>query len=227
MKLAGHIIIFLGAPGAGKGTLSEMCVREIGFKQLSTGDLFRKHIQESTEIGKQIDFAIKSGKLVSDQLVMKMAKGWIENEVTGEGDRIILDGFPRTVIQAQSLVDFLKNKYSFLKLRIYKLVISDEEVINRIVNRVICENKDCQAAYSLLKDSSFQAKQKGICDKCGSSLIQRKDDTLESVKERLKIYHKHEKSLLDFFKNVGFVIEELNFNNKTMADVFEELKRSL
>lgn len=217
------IVSFIGAPGSGKGTLSALCVKELGFKQLSTGDLFRKHIKEGTEIGQQIDFAIKSGKLVSDELVSKMVENWLDEEIQKNGEYIILDGYPRTIAQAEYLNKILKEKFSFLKFHVFRLVISDEEVIYRLVNRCVCQNKDCQAIYSTIEGSSLVPKQKGICDKCKSILACRPDDLLEAVQERLKIYHKHEQGLLDFYSQKGFV-EEIDVERAT-SEIFTAFKR--
>ena len=219
--MAKNIIIFLGAPGSGKGSISELCIKELNFKQFSTGDMCRKHIKEGTEIGKQIDFAIKNGKLVSDSLIIKMVENWLENEVDKDGCHIILDGCPRTIEQADKLIKILENKYCFLKLRVFRLFVSDEEVINRIVNRWICKN--CQAVYSKLENSPLAPKEKGVCDKCNSQLICRKDDTLDAVNERLRIYHKHEQSLIDFFKKINYEINEIDAS-KEIKEVFKSFE---
>ena len=218
--MAKNLIVFLGIPGSGKGSLSELCIKELDFKQFSTGDMCRKHIKECTEIGKQIDFAIKNGKLVSDGLIIKMVEDWLESEARSDGCHIVLDGCPRTVDQADKLIEILKNKFGFLKLRVFRLFVSDEEVINRIVNRCICKNKNCQAVYSKLVNSPLASKEEGVCDKCRSELICRKDDTLDAVAERLRIYHKHEQSLIDFFKKMNYEIKEIDAS-KDIKEVFK------
>lgn len=217
------LVILLGPPGAGKGSLAGVCIKELGWKQLSTGNLCRKHIAEQTEIGKQIDFAIKSGKLVSDSLVTGAVEEWLETNV-GNVEAVILDGFPRTVAQAKSLDELLKKKEDSLRLRVFRLAVSDDTVIARLCNRYICANVECQAVYSLGEGSKLLPKVEMICDQCGQSLVRRKDDNEESVKERLKIYHKHEQDLLNFYTDMQYHIAELNVE-RPLHDLFEDFKK--
>lgn len=214
------ILVFLGPPGSGKGTLSQVCIKKNGWEQLSTGDLCRKHIAEGTPVGKEIDFAIKSGKLVSDGLISQMVNLWLAS-----GDHkssvAILDGYPRTVAQAESLNTMLKTKHPKISLKVILFDISDERVIDRLSNRYICEQKDCQAIYSLAKGSTRAPKKDMICDVCGSALIRRKDDNPESVAERLKVYHKHERALLNFFEHIGQEIVKIKAD-QSLEHVYED-----
>ncbi len=216
-------MILLGPPGAGKGSLAGLCISDLGWKQLSTGNLCRKHIAEQTEIGKQIDFAIKSGKLVSDSLVTGAVEEWLENSIDG-ADAVILDGFPRTVAQAKSLEELLNKKKDSLRLKVIRLFVSDDTVIARLCNRYICSNIGCQAVYSMESGSKLLPKVSMICDLCGHPLIRRKDDNEESVKERLKIYHKHEQDLLNFYNNTQHDIVQLSVE-MPLHDIFENFKK--
>ncbi len=193
-----NIIVFIGPPGSGKGTLSNLCIKSFGWKQLSTGNLCRKHISEGSSIGKQIDFAIKSGKLVSDSLITQMVKDWLINGIS-DSESVILDGYPRTVAQAELLNNLLVKNFETCNLKIFKLQVSDDHIINRLSNRYICKNENCQSVYSLLKGSQLMPKQFMKCDNCSGGLIRRDDDHKDSVKERLKIYNTHEKMLLNFY----------------------------
>jgi len=216
------VLVFLGAPGAGKGTLAEKCVQELEFVQLSTGNLCRMHIADQTEIGKQIDLIIKSGKLVSDSLIVDMVADWFAKQV-GKTSTIILDGFPRTVAQAEALKKLFEAKFPTVKLSVVKLEISDEEVVERLCSRVVCENKACQAVYSLVQGSSLAPAQAGACDLCGGSLIVRPDDAEDSVRRRLQVYHQHENALLDFYTSIQQPVIRLNVE-KPLEEVFSEFK---
>jgi len=217
------LIILFGPPGAGKGSLSDMCVNTLGWAQLSTGNLCRKHIAEQTEIGKQIDFAIKSGKLVSDSLVTSMVDDWLNRQI-GNVPAVILDGFPRTIAQARALDEFLKNKSDSIKLSVIRLHISDEKVVDRLSHRYICSNSECQAIYSLGVGSTLVPRKDMICDKCGHSLMRRKDDEGNAIRERLQIYNKHEQDLLNFYKSTQYRLIELNVE-RALPLVFEDFQK--
>lgn len=223
MSRAIDLFIFIGPPGSGKGSLSQLCIQDFGWIQLSTGNLCRKHIAQQTEIGKQIDFAIKSGKLVSDSLVTSAVESWFAENVESAAG-VILDGYPRTVAQAQALHELVMTGKYPLKLKVIKLSIPDEKILIRLCNRYMCVNIDCQAVYSLAPGSSQVPKKENICDKCGGSLTRRKDDEVEAVRERLKIYHKHEQDLLDFYQKTQFPITEFNVE-RSLEMIFDDFKR--
>lgn len=216
------LYVFIGPPGSGKGTLAQLCAQELGWEQISTGNLCRRHIQEKTEIGKEIDFTIKSGKLIPDSLMTRIIGDWFV-EYPWKREVTILDGYPRTVGQAKSFSDLI-GKESSLRIRVINFVIEDARLIERLNRRLICENKDCQAAYALVSGSPLAPQKKGICDKCGSSIVKRADDTLEIIKERLTIYHQHEKELVNFFESNGYQVHKI-FTDKPVRDLFEELKK--
>lgn len=215
----------MGPPGAGKGSLAQLCTTINGWEQLSTGNLCRKHIAEKTEIGKKIDFAIKSGTLISDDLVTEMVEKWLSSNID-KISTVILDGYPRTVVQAIGFDNLLKTKFPFLKLRVVRLVASDDIVANRLFSRCVCGNKNCQAVYSSTKDSSVMPKEEGKCDYCGERLIRRADDEKEAIIKRLNIYHQHEKVLLDFYRNAGYKILEFNVE-KPLVNIFDEFNQCL
>ena len=222
MKSQKSVFIFVGPPGSGKGTLSYLCVKTFGWVQLATGNLCRKHIAEQTEIGKQIDFALKSGKLVSDQLINEIVQEWLANTIKNT-NCIILDGYPRTLAQAQALYGFLQKNFPQVKVRIIKLFISDESVINRITGRLVCQNKNCQEVYSLHQGARLPAEQMK-CDVCLSALGRRGDDDLETIKDRLQTYYKHEQDLLNYYTQLSFETNELKVE-KQLEQVFEDFKK--
>lgn len=222
MSTNSKLVIFMGPPGSGKGSLSQLCVQKFGWIQLSTGFLCRKHISEQTEIGKQIDFSIKSGKLISDELIVAMVEQWLD-EYAGQQAGVILDGFPRTVAQAKSLQRIIDTKLPYSRLRIVKLLAADDIIINRLLARYVCASKDCQAVYSIHAASSLASKKPNICDICSNSLIRRSDDDESIIRERLNTYHGVERYLIDFYKNYGKKIHKINVN-KPLDKVFEEFK---
>lgn len=223
MKAQKDIYLFVGPPGSGKGTLSHRCCKEFDWKQISTGDLCRRHLAEGTEIGKQIDFAVKSGKLVSDMLIVSMVKDWLETSIDGVS-AVVLDGVPRTVAQAKALQELVQIDLTNVKLYVVRLCIDDSAIIRRLCDRCICQNKSCQAVYSVTPGALLAPKKPMICDKCSSPLGHRKDDAEETVRERLKIYHKHEDDLIRFYRDQGQMINELHVD-KPVEGIFSNFKR--
>lgn len=218
-----QVTIFLGPPGCGKGSLSQLCSQKLNWVQLSTGSLCRKHIIEQTDIGKQIDFSIKSGKLIDDKLIVTMVEQWLKESIA-QNDGIILDGFPRNVAQAESLRGIIKNSLPHYQLNVVKLFASDEVILQRVLGRSICENKDCQAIYSLEPGSALLPKKPGICDVCSSKLIRRTDDTAETLRDRLHVYYGFEQNILDFYANDGLKIHEINVE-KPLDKIFVEFSK--
>ena len=191
------VIIMLGAPGTGKGTIAGILKERLGIPQVSTGDIFRKHIQEKTELGKLAESYISKGKLVPDDVTIGLVENRLEEKDVENG--IILDGFPRTVKQAEELDKILEKKGKKVDL-VINLTTPEDEIIERIVNRRICSNQDCKAVYNLVLNPP---KQEGVCDKCGSKLIQRKDDNPETVKERFNSYIEQTSPLVEYYEKKG------------------------
>ncbi len=212
-------IIMLGAPGTGKGTVAGILQEKKGIKQVSTGDIFRKNIKEGTELGKIADSYISKGQLVPDDITIGIVEKRLEEDDVKSG--IILDGFPRTVVQAQELDKILASKGQKVDL-VINLVTPEEEIIERIVNRRVCSNPECKTVYNLILNPP---KQEGICDKCGSKLIQRKDDNIETVKLRFNSYIEQTSPLIQYYEKQGnlytaTVSKEIN---KLGKDVAEEI----
>lgn len=216
------MFVFVGPPGSGKGSVSSLCIKNLGWVQLSTGNLCRKHIAKQTEIGKEIDFAIKSGKLVSDSLITNMVLEWFQKDFN-ENHTVILDGYPRTIMQAQAFAELFEKRLFKSDLQIVRFVLSDEIIIARLSNRLVCENKDCQAIYSEKQGTDLAPRDVMKCDSCGDRIGRRADDDMQAVAERLKVYHRHEQDLLDFYQKAGQVVHNV-YVEKPLKDVFEEFK---
>lgn len=213
------IFTFLSAPGAGKGTLAQRCAEKLNFLVLSTGDLFRQHTANNTTIGQELKKYMEAGQLVPDELVVKMVKEWLI--ARRESDRpIILDGFPRTGVQAQKLLEIIQRDMPEHNFRVVKLEIPQKEISQRLINRRVCPNKDCQAVYN----TSMPEISNGKCLKCGADLILRKDDEPKVIADRFEVYDKHEKELINYYESEGLIIEILNVSKKNPDQIFEEFK---
>lgn len=218
------VYIFIGPPGSGKGSLSALCVNQLGWVQLSTGNLCRQHIAEQTSIGKAIDFAIKSGKLVADDLITDMVLDWFEKQSIWQIKPIILDGYPRTVTQAQAFHKALQDTLHGFNVQVVLFDVDDKTVAERIQGRYVCQNKNCQAVYSLIPGALEQPKVAMICDHCSSSLIRRKDDEGSAIYERLAVYHSHVNSLIDFYRKAGVPIRTIDAH-MPVHELFDTFKK--
>ena len=213
------IIIMLGAPGTGKGTVATILAEGLNIPQISTGDMFRKAISEKTEIGIEADKYISQGKLVPDDVTIKIVEERLMQEDTKNG--AILDGFPRTENQAKVLQEFLEKQGKKVDYAI-NLSSPEDEIIERIVNRRVCSNQECKTIYNVTLSPS---KVEGICDKCGGKLIQRQDDTEETVRKRIKTYKETSQPIIDFYKEKNVLInaEVSKSINKMGKDIAEDL----
>ena len=187
------VFIMLGAPGAGKGTVGKRLADEIGANYIASGDVFRNIIKQNTELAKEIRECINAGKLVPDELAIKI---FVEEILPNNLEKdLILDGYPRTEGQAKHLDELLKSKKAKVNAAI-NIDVSNELIIDRIVNRRICP--ECNAIYNL--KYGRKPSKEGICDKCGNELIQRIDDNEKTVKDRLTIYEINTKPLINYYK---------------------------
>lgn len=191
------ILIMLGAPGTGKGTVASILSKELGIVSVSTGDIFRKAIAESTQLGKEAEEYISKGALVPDELTIKVIEERLLEPDLEKG--VILDGFPRTKYQAESLEKFL-TEHGREVTKVINLVTPEDEIVERIVGRRICSNQECKAVFNLKINPP---KVEGICDKCGGELIHRKDDTEEVIKNRIETYHKETAPIEQFYEERG------------------------
>jgi adenylate kinase len=214
------ILAFLGAPGSGKGTLAKQAVNQLTFVAVSTGDLCRAEVASGSEKGKTIAEYMKGG-LVPDAIMTDMLDGWLSKNA-GQAP-VILDGYPRTKDQAEKLNNLMKEKYSDYTFGVVYLLISDEEeVVERIANRLVCEH--CKAVTSMteLKDANML-----ICSKCAGKLIRRDDDKEEIVRERLKTFVKNNDQIIKYYKSAGIAVQELNVSHSSPEHIFENFKKLL
>ena len=186
-------IVMLGKPGSGKGTVGKMLSENLGVVHISSGELFRSYIKKAGEIGKEIENYVSQGNLVPDELAIKLVEKRLQEVDCKDG--MILDGFPRTVAQAKELDKFFKERGCKIDIAV-ELNLTDEDIIERIITRRVCSNVDCREVYNL---EFKKPKQEGICDVCGSKLIQRQDDTIETVQKRLENYYKTSAELVEYY----------------------------
>lgn len=208
-------IIMLGAPGAGKGSQASRIAKEYQLPHISTGDIFRANLKEETELGKRAKSFMDKGELVPDDITIAMLLDRIHKEDCKNG--YILDGFPRTIPQAEVLKEALAKKNEKIDLAL-DVEASDELIIKRMAGRRTCPA--CGAIYHIV---TLPPKTEGICDRCGADLIQRKDDNEETVKNRLKIYHEVTEPLISYYKKEG-ILEEID-GAEELDKVFEKVKR--
>lgn len=217
-------IIMLGAQGTGKGTVAGILSEKLGIPQVSTGDIFRKNIKEETELGIKANEYIKNGNLVPDEITVPMVASRLEEDDAKNG--VILDGFPRTIAQAEKLDDMLSKKGNKIDL-VINLTTPRDEIIERILTRRVCSNQACKATYNIVMNPP---KQEGICDKCGSKLVQREDDTSEeAIRRRLAIYDEQTSPLVEYYEKKGVLrTEEVSTrSNHLGADVAREVIESI
>ena len=196
--------IFLGAPGSGKGTWSGIVSRRLALSHLSTGDLLRQEVAENSNLGQKAKSYMDAGELVPDELTLALV-----DKKLGESNGFILDGYPRNLAQAKSLEDILKKNEISLSKVIY-LEVPQDELVRRITSRVVCPN--CGATYNL---QTMPPRVAGICDICGSKLIQRKDDTEEVFRVRLDAYNKQTAPLLEYYEEKGLLYRYDNYGAQT------------
>ena len=213
------IIIMLGAPATGKGTVASILSESLNVPQISTGDIFRKNISEKTELGILAEKYISQGKLVPDDVTINMVKDRLDEGDAKNG--AILDGFPRTIAQAEALDEMLAKKNMKIDM-VLNLSTPREEIVERVVTRRVCSNPECKTIYNTKLNPP---KVDGVCDKCGSKIITRKDDTVEAIQTRLEQYFKLTNPLVDFYDRKGcLTTEEVSQRiNRMGKDVAEEI----
>ena len=184
--------VLLGPPGAGKGTQAVKLVEKYNVPQISTGDIFRKNIKEGTELGKKAQEYMNAGLLVPDELVVDLVKDRLMQEDCANG--YLLDGFPRTIFQAEELDKFLAENGQKLDA-VINFEVGHDTLIERLTGRRVC--KKCGAGFHI---KNIPPKVEGICDKCGEKLTIRKDDNPETVKDRLVVYHQQTEPLIAYYR---------------------------
>ena len=210
-------IIMLGAPGAGKGTQAKMLADKYAIPHISTGDIFRANIKNGTDLGKKAKEYMDQGLLVPDELTVDLVVDRIQQEDCKEG--YILDGFPRTIPQAESLDKALNSLNDKIDYAV-NVEVPDENIVNRMSGRRACVA--CGATYHLVH---IPTKVEGICDRCGAELILREDDKPETVQKRLTIYHEQTQPLIDYYQGKNALVEV--DGTVDMNDVFNAIVKIL
>ena len=206
-------IIMLGAPGAGKGTQAKQIADKYSIPHISTGDIFRANIKNGTELGKKAKQYMDQGALVPDELTCDLVMDRIQQDDCKNG--FVLDGFPRTIPQAEAL-DAALGKINEKMDYAIDVDVPDENIVNHMSGRRACLN--CGATYHLI---SIPPKVEGICDRCGSEIVLREDDKPETVQKRLKVYHEQTQPLIDYYKNQG-ILKSVD-GTQPMDEVFEAI----
>ncbi len=209
--------ILLGPPGAGKGTQAVNIVEKYGVPHISTGDIFRANIKNGTELGKRAQEYMNRGELVPDDLVIEIATTRLLEDDCKNG--FLLDGFPRTVYQAEKLDEFLAAHGSKID-KVLDIAVEKEELITRLTGRRVC--KACGASFHVV---NIPPKTEGICDRCGGELIQRADDTIETVANRIDVYEKQTMPLVDYYEKAGNIahIDGATGLDNVFADIVKAL----
>ena len=203
-------IILLGAPGAGKGTQAAVICEKLNIPTISTGNIIREALKNGTEMGLKAKSYMDAGKLVPDEVVIGIVKERLAQDDCANG--FILDGFPRTIPQAEAL-----DAMGVVIDKVIDIEVADEVIVNRLSGRRVCEK--CGRPYHL---ESLKPKAEGICDDCGGTLVQRKDDSIETVKARLDIYHNETEPLKDYYakQNKLVVVEGQDTVEDTSMKVY-------
>ncbi len=192
-------IVLVGPPGAGKGTQAAYLANNLSIPHISTGDLFRANISQQTELGKLAKSYMDAGNLVPDEVTIAMAKDRMEKPDAENG--FLLDGFPRNVSQAEALDEMLQAETMKLDA-VLDLEVPEAEVVKRIAGRRICRNDSAHVFHVTYKQSAKE----GVCDVCGGELYQRDDDSEETVRKRLEVYHTQTEPIIDYYKAQGLVV---------------------
>ena len=206
-------IIMLGAPGAGKGTQAKQIADKYSIPHISTGDIFRANIKNGTELGKKAKQYMDQGALVPDELTCDLVMDRIQQDDCKNG--FVLDGFPRTIPQAEAL-DAALGKINEKMDYAIDVDVPDENIVNRMSGRRACLN--CGATYHLI---SIPPKVEGICDRCVSEIVLSEDDKTETVQKRLKVYHEQTQPLIDYYKNQG-ILKSVD-GTQPMDEVFKAI----
>lgn len=210
-------IILLGAPGAGKGTQAEYLSKRFSIPHISTGDILRENVKNETELGKKAKEYMDKGLLVPDEIVIEIVKDRISKEDCKNG--FLLDGFPRTIAQAEALDKVLQDLGQKID-KVLNIEVPDEKILERMSGRRICKN--CGASFHVI----YRPPQKeGVCDVCGGELYQREDDKEETVKKRLEVYHAQTQPLIDYYRAKGLLV--VAYGQEEIADTTKEVLKAL
>ena len=206
-------LILLGAPGAGKGTVAKLLTKMDGSVQISTGDILRAAVAAGTELGKQAEAAMKAGELVSDELIMGIMRERLKEDDCQAG--YLLDGFPRTIPQAEALKELLADMGEQLDM-VVNIDVPRDVILDRLTTRRTCT--DCGEIYNV---KSNPPKEEGKCDKCGGAVVQRDDETEEAISNRLDVFNEQTAPLADFYEKEGMMITVSATSSEAVIDAIK------
>jgi adenylate kinase len=192
-------IVLLGAPGAGKGTQAKKISEKFGINHISTGDILRSELKNNTELGMKANEYMKEGKLVPDELIIEIIRQKIEKE--GREPKFLMDGFPRTLVQAQKFDEMLAGLGIALD-KVINIDVDEDELVKRLTSRRVCH--ECSGICSI---NNFNSEDEAKCPTCGGSLYKRKDDDREVIKERLEVYENQTRPLIDYYNRAGLLVD--------------------
>lgn len=211
-------LILLGPPGAGKGTQAVKLHEKFNVPHISTGDIFRENIKKGTELGRKAQEYMNKGELVPDDLVIEIVESRLREDDCAKG--FLLDGFPRTVHQAEALSDFLQEAGKKIDM-VIDIFLNKEELISRISGRRVC--RSCGATYNV---NGLPPLRDGICDKCGGELYQRPDDDEKTAENRIEVYNAQTKPLVSFYEDIGNIIhiDSIIGHEKVFAEIIRSIE---
>ena len=208
-------IVMLGSPGVGKGTYAEILSDKYNVPRISVGDLFREAIRDETELGEKIKGYVSRGDLVPDEMVVELVKERLQEDDCKNG--FFLDGFPRTIVQAEAMEKFEKID------EVFNFVASDRVIMSRLCGRRTC--RECGAIYHV---TNIPSKVEGICDRCGGRLYQRSDETPQAIKNRLRVYREKTKPVVDYFRKKGLLADiDANYRIEEVDKVISQCEKHL
>ena len=210
-------LIFLGPPGSGKGTQAKMLVDHYGIPQISTGDILREAVREGTPLGREAKGYMDRGELVPDEVVVGIVRERLQGDDCKKG--FILDGFPRTIPQAEALEETLKGLSKGID-HVINIEVGKDELIRRLSGRRTC--RKCGAMYHIIFDPP---KREGVCDRCGGELYQRDDDREETIRERLRVYEEQTAPLIEFYRKRG-LLRTIDGKGE-IKEIFERIKSAV
>jgi len=212
-------LILLGPPGCGKGTQAKLLCKRLGLEHIGTGDLLRNAIRQGTPLGLQAQAAVEAGQLASDELVNALiAERFAQPD---RPQRFVMDGYPRTLKQAQAF-DAILHQHGWTLDHVVLLAVPDDEIIARLGGRWSCPSLGCKATYHVISNPTRVA---GICDDCGSVLVQREDDKVETVRARLVVYHRDTAELIPYYQRQG-LLREVNGQGE-IESIYQSLVKVL
>jgi len=212
------IFILLGPPGAGKGTYSQRLIEKFKVPQISTGDILRDAVKKGTELGKKAKEYMDKGLLVPDELIIEIVEDRIKADDCKNG--FLLDGFPRTVEQADAL-EFLLNKNKLKIDSVINIIVKNDVLFKRLTGRRLCKN--CGANYNIY---TLPPQKEGICDKCGGELYQRDDDKPETIEKRLVVYERQTTPLINYYKKKN-LLKEIEASEGTIDEIVKKIEDAL